>query len=95
ADRVDLREERDAITAYLASATGRAGRSRYTGSHDERARVAVRKAIVAAMARIAEADPWLGRLLRDRVRTGLECCYESDSDHPVRWVLQSGAQGVR
>ncbi|HEY5783410.1 MAG TPA: hypothetical protein VIT65_01420, partial [Microlunatus sp.] len=47
ADRVDLREERDAITAYLASATGRAGRSRYTGSHDERARVAVRKAIVA------------------------------------------------
>ena len=40
--------------------------------------------------RIAETDPWLGRHLRDRVRTGLECRYESDPDHPVRWLLQAG-----
>jgi hypothetical protein len=91
AERSDLREERDAITAYLAGATGRAGRSRMTGSHDERARVAVRKAIVAAMARIAETDPWLGRLLRNRIKTGLECRYESEPDHPIRWVLDAGA----
>ena len=89
ADRADLREERDAIAAYLSAATGRAGRTRHTGSHDERARVAVRKAIVAAMARIAEADPWLGRHLRNQIRTGLECRYESDPDHLVEWVLQA------
>jgi hypothetical protein len=91
-DRVDLREERAAITSYLATGTGLGGRRRSTGSSDERARVAVRKAIVAALARIAEVDPWLGRHLRDRVRTGLQCRYESDPDHPVRWILTSTAR---
>ena len=57
-------------------------------SDAERARVTVRKAIVAAMARIAETDPQLGRHLRNRVRTGLRCRYETDPDHPVRWILR-------
>jgi hypothetical protein len=91
ADLASLREERDAIAAYLAAGTGLAGRSRITGSHDERARVAVRKALVTAMARIAETDPWLGRLLRSRVRTGLHCRYESEPDRPIRWVLRTDA----
>ena len=88
-DRPDLRDERDAIVSYLAGATGLGGRTRTTGSHAERARVAVRKAIVAALAKIAETDPWLGRHLRDRVRTGFACRYESDPDHPIRWILLS------
>jgi hypothetical protein len=92
-DRPELREERDAVAAYLAGGTGLRGRSRTTGSHAERARVAVRKAIVAALARIAEADPWLGRHLRDRVHTGFECRYESDPDHPVSWVLDPPPAG--
>ncbi|GAA3641593.1 hypothetical protein [Microlunatus ginsengisoli] len=91
-DRADLREERSAIETYLAGGSGLGGRHRSTGSVDERARVAVRKAIVAALARIAEADPWLGRHLRDRVRTGLQCRYESDRDHPVHWILAGAAE---
>jgi hypothetical protein len=87
-DNADLREERSAIADYLTGATGLAGRRRTTGSHDERARVAVRKAIVGALARIAETDPWVGRHLHDRVRTGRSCRYQSDPDHPVRWLLQ-------
>lgn len=86
-DEAALREERGAIADYLAGATGLGGRHRTTGSNDERARVAVRKAIVGALARIAEADPWLGRHLHDRVRTGRSCRYQSDPDHPVRWLL--------
>lgn len=82
-----LRRERDAIASYLSGAAGLGGRARTTGSPAERARVAVRKAIVAATARIAEIDPWLGRRLRDRVRTGLECRYEPDPDDPIEWVL--------
>jgi hypothetical protein len=88
-DRADLRAERGSVASYLAQGTGLGGRARTTGSHAERARVAVRKAIVAALARIAETDPWLGRHLRDRVRTGFECRYESDPDHPVRWILDA------
>jgi hypothetical protein len=80
-----LREERDWLTRELAAATGLAGRSRTTGSTDERARVAVRKAIVAALARIAEADPWVGRHLHDRVVTGLQCRYRSEETRPVTW----------
>ncbi len=88
AERPELREERDAIAAYLAAGVGLGGRQRVTGSNAERARVAVRKALVAALARIAEADPWLGRHLHDRVHTGFECRYETDRDHPVRWILR-------
>ena len=88
-DRSDLHDERRAVASYLAAGTGLGGRARTTGSHAERARVAVRKAIVAALARIAESDPWLGRHLRDRVRTGFECRYETDPDHPVRWILEA------
>jgi len=84
----DLRHERDAIAAQLAGATGLAGRRRRTGGHDERARVAVRKAIVAALARIAESDSWLARHLHGRVRTGAFCRYDPDPDQPVTWVLR-------
>lgn len=87
-DSTDRHQEHRAITDYLAGATGLAGRRRTTGSHHERARVAVRKAIVGALARIAKTDPWLGRHLRDRVRTGQTCRYQSDPDHPIRWLLK-------
>ncbi len=86
-DRDDLRRERDAIAGELASATGLLGRGRRTGGSDERARVAVRKALVAALARIAETDPWLARHLHDHVRTGNRCRYDPDPDRPVTWVL--------
>ena len=82
-------EERAWLLDQLGAATGLGGRRRTSGATEERARVAVRKAIVAALARIAETDPWLGRHLNDRVRTGLECRYESDPDHPVTWLLQA------
>ena len=88
AERAELREEREAIAAYLGGAVGLGGRRRTTGSNAERARVAVRKAIVAALARVAETDRWLGRYLRDRVHTGFDCRYEPDPDHPVHWILQ-------
>jgi hypothetical protein len=81
--------ERAWLLDQLGAASGLAGRRRTSGSTEERARVAVRKAIVAALARIAETDPWLGRHLNDRLRTGTECRYESDPDHQVRWLLQA------
>lgn len=82
------RDEREQLRAALRAATGLGGRARTAGSGAERSRIAVRKALVAAMARIAEVDPWLGRHLRDRVRTGSECRYESSPDEPVRWTTR-------
>jgi tetratricopeptide (TPR) repeat protein len=85
-DRDDLREERDVIRAQLAGGTGLGGRDRRTGDHSERARVAVRKAIINALARIAEQDPALARHLHEHVRTGHQCRYSPDPDNPLTWI---------
>ena len=57
------------------------------GGTAERARVAVRKAIAAALDRIAAEDPATARLLRRAVHTGSVCRYEQDADTPVDWLL--------
>jgi hypothetical protein len=82
--------EREALLAELRKATGLGGRPRRFGSADERARVAVRKAIAAALAKVEERDPSCARLLRDTVRTGAYCRYDPDPARPVSWVLKAG-----
>jgi hypothetical protein len=94
ADRADdsarshrLTAERDALLTELRRATGLGGRARTTGGTDERARVAVRKAIAAAVSKITEIDPSLARLLTDTVTTGSVCRYQPDPDRPATWLL--------
>jgi hypothetical protein len=87
ASKPRLTAERDAIQAQLDAATGLGGRPRATGSTAERARVAVRKAIVTALLRIAEVHPTLGRHLYEHVRTGINCRYEPNPQTPVHWLL--------
>jgi len=86
ATRLEL--ERQALLDQLAVATGLGGR----GSTTERARVAVRKAVAAAVARIERDDQAVGRLLRDTVRTGTACRYDPDPARPVRWLVDSPTQ---
>jgi hypothetical protein len=81
-----LEVEREALLAELRVATGLGGRARHTGGSSERARVAVRKAIAAAIERIAPVDGGLARLLRDCVHTGTHCSYEPDPTRPVTWL---------
>jgi hypothetical protein len=82
-----LAAEREALLEQLGQAIGLVGRPRRGASTGERARVAVRKAIAAALEAIARTEPDLARLLRDRVRTGTHCVYEADPARPVRWRL--------
>jgi hypothetical protein len=86
--RVDrLRAEREAVLAEVRRVTGLGGRTRTVGGSNERARVAVRKAIAAALDRIDAADPATARLLRASVRTGSTCRFEPDPDARLEWVL--------
>jgi tetratricopeptide (TPR) repeat protein len=71
----EARAERDWLVAQLASSAGFGGRVRSFPDQDERARVAVGKAIRRALARITEADPILGDHLRQTVHTGVRCSY--------------------
>jgi hypothetical protein len=80
-----LEDERDALLSELRGATGLGARARQAGGTAERARVAVRKAIAAAIERIAATDSGLGRLLHDCVRTGARCSYEPDPARRVTW----------
>jgi hypothetical protein len=82
-----LTGEREALLAEVASATGLGGRPRPSGSSSERARVAVRKAVAAAIAALQATDPVLVRHLSTHVHTGYRCIYQPDPDQPVTWQL--------
>ncbi|WP_214321269.1 hypothetical protein [Nonomuraea sediminis] len=67
--------ERDWLLAELAAATGLGGRARQFAGNDERARIAVGKAIRRAVDRIAAVDRAIGDHLRATVHTGARCSY--------------------
>ncbi|MCW2836545.1 MAG: hypothetical protein JWQ15_659, partial [Marmoricola sp.] len=82
------RTERDALLDEIARSAGLGGRPRTSGSSQERARVAVKKAISAALDRIATIDEPLARRLRNDIHTGLSCTYQpAPGGDPVVWVL--------
>jgi hypothetical protein len=84
----ELGAERDALLGQLRGAAGLGGRTRRSGASAERARVAVRKAIAAALTQIDQHDPSVARFLRDSIRTGLSCRYDPNPDQPVVWVTK-------
>jgi hypothetical protein len=69
------RVEQDWLVNELSAATGIGGRTRNFPDSTERARTAVGKAIRRVLRRVAEADPHIGRHLRESVRTGVLCSY--------------------
>jgi hypothetical protein len=87
------RSEREFVARELDHATGRGGRDRESGSHAERARVNVTRAIRTAIKRIAGYDPDLGGELEAAVRTGAFCAYEPDPLRPRRWRIDEGSTG--
>lgn len=77
--------EREAVARELTAAVGLGGRDRMAAAGSERARVSVRKAIAAAVARIGEHDSELALLLETTVKTGTYCRYSPDPRLPVSW----------
>ncbi|SFH00525.1 hypothetical protein [Streptomyces mirabilis] len=74
-DAAGARREHDWLVTQLAGAAGLGGRLRRFAEGDERARIAVGKAIRRALQRITDADPLIGEHLRHTVHTGLRCSY--------------------
>lgn len=70
-----VRTERDWLLAELSSAAGISGRTRRFSDAEERARIAVGKAIRRVLDRISAADPVIGAELRVTISTGLRCSY--------------------
>ncbi len=60
------------------------------GTEAERTRVAVRQAIMSALARLELHDAEVARALRSSIRAGSTCRYDPDPFRPVEWCLRSG-----
>jgi hypothetical protein len=80
-------EEKDFLVRELARAVGLGGRDRIAASVAERARVNVTRAVRAALARVREHNPALGRHFDRAMRTGMFCCYEPDPLLQMRWTV--------
>ena len=61
---------------------------RRAGSPAERARLSVTRALRTAIARMAKADPSLGRHLDSTVHTGAFCPYAPDPRVPTAWQVE-------
>ncbi|MDT0353603.1 ATP-binding protein [Pseudonocardia charpentierae] len=70
-------EELDGLAAHLAEASAFGGRPRAFADGGERARTAVRKAVIRAVEEIAAVDDVAGAHLRARVETGSRCRYDA------------------
>jgi hypothetical protein len=79
------RSEMRAIAEQLAAAVGLGGRDRRASSEAERARSAVTKRIKAAVNKIRQVNPALGRHLAARIKTGYFCSYNPHPDRSVAW----------
>jgi tetratricopeptide (TPR) repeat protein len=71
-----MEQERDWVLAQLGTGTGLAGRRRSFANDEERARLAVGRAIRRAVAQIDRADPVIGAHLRASVHSGMRCWYQ-------------------
>jgi tetratricopeptide (TPR) repeat protein len=82
-----IEDEIDALHQELSRAVGLGGRDRRAGSTSERARLAVTRAIKAAIEKIAEHDAQLGLYLSTSIKTGTFCSYVPDARHMISWAL--------
>jgi hypothetical protein len=78
-----LSAEREALLSELEGAA----RGRRAASHSDHARVAVTKAIKAALEKIAERHPELGAHLSATIRRGYACAYVPDPRGAVEWEV--------
>jgi len=84
------REELGFVRNELSTAVGIGGRDRETGSHAERARINVTRAIRSTLKRVAGYDAHLGAELDAGVKTGTFCVYEPDPLRPLIWAVERG-----
>ena len=83
-----LAEQLEFVRRELARALGIGGRDRESGSHAERARVNVTRAIRTTLKRIGGYDEQLGAELDRAIRTGAFCAYHPDPARPLRWIVR-------
>jgi tetratricopeptide (TPR) repeat protein len=84
------RAELEFVRNELSTAVGMRGRDRETGSHAERARINVTRAIRSTLKKVAGYDAHIGAELEAGVKTGTFCVYLPDPLRPLVWTVDRG-----
>ncbi len=80
-----LEEEEDQIQHYVNQAYGLGGKSRRSGSHADRVRSNVTRAIKRVLDKIRKQDQALAAYLKSTIKTGYQVSYTPDLNSPVSW----------
>ena len=81
-----LRWELESLSDQISSSVGLRGRARVDGSHRERARQMVTKAVKAAIAKVRAGNSALGHHLATSIKTGNFCTYDPGPQN-ISWRL--------
>ena len=81
------RVEIEFLETQLVRDLGLSGRARRAGSHAERARISVTRAIGRALGTLQQRIPPLGRYLETTISTGTFCSYTPDPRFQISWEL--------
>lgn len=85
--REELEEEEEKLNQYIRQTFGLGGKSRRSGSHPDKARINVTRAIKRVLDKIRKQDQALAAYLKSTIKTGYQVSYTPDLNNPVSWAF--------
>ncbi len=85
--REELEDEEEKLHQYMRQTLGLWGKSRRSGSHADKARINVTRAIKRVLDKIRKQDERLAAYLESTIKTGYQALYTPDPNNPVFWTF--------
>jgi len=82
-----LEEEKEELERYLSWTYGLGNKPRRSGSHADRMRSNVNRAIKRVVGKIRKQNKALAAYLKSTIKTGFQVSYTPDPNNPVSWTL--------
>lgn len=83
----ELEEKTEQLKRYLSRNYGQGNRPRRAGSHADRMRVNVNRAIQRVVGKIRKQNEALAAYLKSTIKTGYQVSYTPDPNNPVSWIF--------
>ncbi len=85
--REELEDEEEKLHQYIRQTFGLGGKSRRSGSHADKVRINVTRAIKRVLDKIRKQDQALAAYLKSTIKTGYQVSYTPDPNNPVSWTF--------
>ncbi len=83
----ELEDEEEKLHQYIRQTFGLGGKSRRSGSHADKARINVTRAIKRVLDKIRKQDQALAAYLKSTIKTGFQVSYTPDPNNPASWIF--------